>query len=160
MYAKPMTFKAVGNGGNCLGCTWISAEGEITQDTPYEFEKFVKNRSLYGDALVFNSPGGDLMAGLKLGKLLRKYKVKASIGRTVLDSYVTQDYKWYAIKEDGICVSACAYAFLGAVERHVEENQLGFHQFYDQKALKGFDRKQFSANDRVWDQYLTGVIVN
>ncbi len=158
-YSSPMEFKLVGNGGNCIGCEWISAEGEIVNDTPDKLEMFLKN---YGSKprIVFNSGGGDLMAGLEMGKVLRKYNSHVSIGDTVEDTSVSSSYRKYHTTKEGYCLSSCAYAFLGGTERIVgSSNRLGFHQFYDSKAMSNFSSKQFDGQDMVIDQEITGYIV-
>lgn len=158
-YSAPMEFKLVGNGGNCIGCEWISAEGEIVKETPNKLEIFLKE---YGSKarIVFNSRGGSLPAGLEMGKILRKFNARVSIGNTIEDTSVPSSWRKYYTVEKGSCLSSCAYAFLGGSERIIESgNELGFHQFYNSKAMKDFSYKQFSGNDRAEDQYLTGVIV-
>jgi len=158
-YSAPMEFKLVGNGGNCNGCEWISAEGEIVQDTPDKLEMFLKNHGSK-PRIIFNSAGGNLLAGLKMGEILRKYNSRVSVGDTrIEDISIPSKWRTYYTKK-GYCLSACAYAFLGGSERVIwSGNELGFHQFYDNKAMKNLSHKQFSGNDMVADQYLTGVIV-
>ena len=39
---QPMTFAAVGNGGDCNGCEWVAAQGNIISDTPKQFFSFLK----------------------------------------------------------------------------------------------------------------------
>ena len=70
--ADAMTFREESNGGNCSVCSWFVADGEITSETPKQFEKFVADKN-YSDpgTIYLNSPGGDLMAGIKLGELIR-----------------------------------------------------------------------------------------
>ena len=150
--AKPMDFVLKGNGGNCNGCEWVAAEGDITSDTPKLLKNFIREYD-YRLTFVFNSSGGSLLAGLELGEILRKYRANTSIGRTVK----FPDGKYFDTTE-GKCVSACAYAYLGGEERYSTKG-LGFHQFYDKRILEGID-SAFTAKDRVLDQYLTGVIVD
>lgn len=159
--AEEMKFLMVSNGGNCYGCQWISAEGDITEETPKKLELALKDwggRSSV-PTVSFHSSGGNLLAGLKMGEILRKYKAKANIGKTVVE-YETSTRKIYDYGDSGYCLSSCAYAFLGAEKRLVGKNELGFHQFYDKKAiLKGFFSQEFTATDRMIDQFLTGIIV-
>jgi hypothetical protein len=69
--------------------------------------------------VIFNSNGGELQEGIKLGKFLYKNKIAT------------------AVKERGKCVSSCALAYLGG--RDIYGNKLmilppntkvGFHNFY------------------------------
>ena len=70
---------------------WISAEGPITKRTPEDFRAFTKQ---YRDALpehrpavtglvLLDSPGGNLYAGLQLGRLLREGNFATMVGKTV-----------------------------------------------------------------------------
>ena len=74
----PMTFKNISTGGNHC-CWWTAAEGEITDDTPREFERIFKTLS---SPIRFNSPGGSLFAALELGSLIRKSGFDTEVGRT------------------------------------------------------------------------------
>src|SRR5262249_1368498 len=111
---KPMRFELAGNGGNCGGCEWISAQGTIEENTAREFKNFVVREKLAGIRIevTFNSPGGLLGPGLDLGLAIRQLRFDTEVER------------------GGICASACAYAFLGGVSRGAERGQIGVHQFY------------------------------
>lgn len=127
-FNKPMKFVVAGNGGNCNGCEWISAIGVIDKSTPAAFEQFRKEHP-YQETIQLHSPGGNLMAGMELGRLFRKYNLPTSIGET-------QQVKgeWYSEVKPGVCASACAYAFLGGASRSIDDgSQIGFHQFYGNK---------------------------
>lgn len=150
--ASPMEFELVSNGGNCNGCEWIAAQGDIVADTPNKLRAALSNNP-DTRSVVFHSPGGNLHAALKMGRLLRDHRVSTSIGKT------QKNGRWYEF-DGGYCLSACALVFLGGTDRFMEDEQLGFHQFYESAALDFPDAKQFDAYDRIADQYLTGVIVN
>lgn len=132
--AAPMWFKAVSNGGNCGDCAWTIAEGEITADTPDAFRAFLSEHPWVRE-IVFHSPGGNLGAALELGRIIRDNELSTGIGRTEGDSG-----PWYVMKEDGVCNSACAFAFLAGGSRNAYEDPdkgfaprsgtLGMHQFF------------------------------
>lgn len=125
----PMTFRTASTGGNCNGCEWIAAEGNITVDTPAAFRRFMDGRD-YSLNVSLHSPGGDPLAAVELGREFRARRMTTSIGRTVPDNFGSQ--RTFA----GGCYSACAIAFLGGVSRSYSpdpvrpegRNQLGFHQ--------------------------------
>lgn len=141
--AGAMDFREAGQGGNCAGCWWIVAEGEITSTTHVEFAEFYEG--LGGTAAVdifLDSPGGNLFAGMALGRLIRETGLNTKIGisrrpkecKTLNDCPIWEE-KIYA----GSCASACAYAFLGGQHRMVAQSDygqssttssIGFHQFY------------------------------
>lgn len=88
-------------------------EGVISNETTQTVQTLL--RRIPGITLIFfDSPGGDLFAGLTLGKLL-----------------ASGDYQ--TIVNDGNeCESACALAFLGGRSRKIiaEPNKFGFHRQY------------------------------
>lgn len=130
-----MTFELVGNGGNCQGCEWIAAEGTITQDTPDRFAAFHQDWG-YCPAVTFNSPGGDLAAAIRLGRLLRDRECATAVA----DTRAVPGSLWHE-SGPGVCESACAFAFMGGNTRywHLEEpmgggaprSRLGVQQFFN-----------------------------
>ena len=164
--ASAMEFKFVSNGGNCyFGCAWLSAEGPITKDSPakllaaIEENEFNRNGQL--GLVLLNSPGGSLFAGMELGRIFRERGAHVTIGSTV----PIVDSPWFAGGE-GVCISACAYAFLGGLTREIGAEgfnggtgKLGFHQFAVPDALEQPDLAQFTATDRIKDQIITGRLV-
>lgn len=162
----PMIFREGFNGGNCNGCEWIIAEGTIQQNTPEVFRKFLEVKKAKG-VVRFNSPGGNLLAGLKLGEMIRSAGLFTAVGKTIgeqssFDADTIQEkmpdsavYK----TPDGICASACVYAFIGGVTRFASKSKIGIHQFYDGKALNEPLAKTASAIDRSVDQLLAGLLL-
>ena len=156
---SPMQFKLASTGGvSC--CEWISAEGQITGETPAAFVSFLKewNNDLEGRTTIYlNSPGGNLVAGMRLGELFRKGKFATDVGTT---SPMPGSGKVVASRLDpGICMSACAYAFLGGVNRGAKAGELGFHQFYSppstgEAVLKSPDK----PDDASTAQLIVGLI--
>jgi hypothetical protein len=71
-----MTFHLRGNGGNYVGAEWIAAEGEIMDETADDLEAYMKSfgytENPGGWCVRFNSPGGSLSGGIRLGELIRK----------------------------------------------------------------------------------------
>lgn len=152
-FDTPMTFALAGSGGNCNGCEWISAIGVIEEDTPAKFQKFISEFS-YRPAIYLHSPGGNLMAGLELGRLIRANGFDTVISNTIpVDDLETS--------VPGVCASACAYAFFGGVNRQLErDSRLGFHQFYRQASTV-----EASGDDTVEklgispDQFISGLLI-
>lgn len=139
--SEAMDFRYAGTGGNCAGCYWIVASGEITQDTPKEFKKFIS-----GDPqsflVVLDSHGGHLFGGIELGRLIREFGLHTTIAksRRPAECFMEGDCPSYLENfEAGTCLSACAYAYLGGAHRIVANTKtfaghsgsvIGFHQFY------------------------------
>ncbi|MGP9819336.1 hypothetical protein ACTZWW_04920 [Salinarimonas sp. NSM] len=155
--AELMRFELQGNGGNCHGCEWVIADGVITSETPEDFERFVEDEfgGSGGPTLYLNSGGGNLVAGLRLGELIRKYGFWTAVGASVRDGVSSFGHEIVP----GVCASACAYAFLGGVSRSAEPGEVGVHQFYDGAALTNPTEKAFDAYDLSSQQIMTGVIL-
>jgi hypothetical protein len=142
-FAQPsstMEFRLASTGGASC-CEWISAEGPITQRTPEDFVSFVNGKGIQGAAetIYLSSPGGDLIAGMRLGEVIRKRK----FGTTT---------------KGGRCMSACAYAFLGGITREADAGQIGFHQFFMPLSADAALGTQSGADDASATQALVGLI--
>jgi hypothetical protein len=107
----------------------ISAEGEITNETPDAFLSFVENNVGHSNlhAIVFlDSPGGKVVASMELGKVLRELGAAAIVGRVGPDvgSGITD---FMAAR----CLSACVYALIGAKKRVIPpESLVGIHRMF------------------------------
>jgi hypothetical protein len=130
-----MTFRAYQECSGS-GCPYfVLAQGVITTSTPGDFQRFLA-REQYQPVVYFDSPGGNLIAALQLGRIIRARG---------LDTFVGGPYEAFMgfgprgaaneitrrLVSEGICFSACAYAFLGGVSRELSESgRYGIHQFY------------------------------
>jgi hypothetical protein len=112
--ASAMTFEQISGPADCAERACILASGLIDADAPGDFERFVKLRRLQPGALVvLNSEGGVLMDGLTLGALIREARFSTTV------------------QSGGDCASACAFTFLGGVQRSVGHGaRVGLHQIY------------------------------
>lgn len=153
-----MQFWAASTGGNCNGCSWIAAEGTIVDDTPKAFSDFLKAQQyeLSKTVVVFNSPGGNLGAGVRLGALIRQRGLDTGIGITAKDRYVSSLWSRSPENGDGVCASACAYAFLGGVTRWTE-GKYGVHQFYAPLLLEK-ELKEQNLEKGSSDQQIVGLL--
>jgi hypothetical protein len=133
--AAEMTFRLVpyGNTATCgSGCSEvISAEGEITNDTPRKFLEFVAqnlDNSQMRSVVFLHSPGGGVAASMKLGELFRKTGVLAVVAR--VRPPATQGGATVAVP-GARCFSACVYALMGARKRVVPPTSLvGIHRMF------------------------------
>ncbi len=131
--AQQMTFRLVkvGDQAKCgYSCpAVIAAEGEITNETPYDFVSFVENNVGRGDlhAIVFlDSPGGKVLASMELGKVLRRLGAAAIVGR--VDPATRRGLSDFV---GARCLSACVYALIGAKKRVVPPQSLvGIHRMF------------------------------
>lgn len=108
----------------------IFASGQIDTGATERFVQFVRKNSIDDAIVIFNSPGGSLIEGVKLGKEIRAMNFNTAVG-----SYDPKGYRAF----QGVCASSCSYAFAGGVYRFFngEKEQLGIHQFYSDGDNKG-----------------------
>lgn len=136
-FAKKLTiYLAKGPANACgAGCDrWIAIEGEIDREAAQRIRTFlfpIKDRQL---PIYLHSPGGNVEQSYAIARFLRAHKAIARVGRTNVGacSNGTQvDAACLKIKaakgeveaelttRNAMCVSACAYLFLGATNREV-----------------------------------------
>ena len=98
--------------------TWISAVGVITEDTAREFEGFAENNNVQGATLALDSEGGSVVAGLALGRAIRRLDMTTTVGKTI--ALPSDDGKARArLSPDTSCESMCAFLLLGGTRRYV-----------------------------------------
>jgi hypothetical protein len=102
----------------------------------------------------FNSPGGSLAGGIRLGELIRSMKLDTEVGSTEPDAYG----HWK--RAPGYCASACAFAFLGGLTRHVSGGELGVHQFYDEISVRDPSAKVFTSLDMSQHQFISALLID
>lgn len=178
----------------------IYGEGIITKDTPKAFQSVIdkaiyfglisKDRTrLYFDpsslpTVVLNSDGGDLLASLKLGKMIRKEGLKTALASISIPAeYVFDEDEFHkpigqnAFKVSvGHCESACAYSYFGGSSRSLKLDSksapigmLGVHQFYGGFALnknEAFTTLDYEEINKKYktetekSQYYTALIIS
>lgn len=150
-FADRMKFTFGGSGGNCNDCEFVVAEGTIEDDSVNDFRKLGG-----GPALIYlNSEGGSLMGALALGNEFRKQGVRTVVGKAVPRS---DNPNFDQVSENAVCLSACAYAFLGGVERMVPVGaKFGIHSFSSE--AKPGNEASYSAADITNAQILTGILL-
>ncbi|WP_223532802.1 hypothetical protein [Pseudomonas sp. GL-RE-20] len=107
----------------------IYAKGTITEGTHLKFLEFLKQNNVNeAVTLYFNSPGGSLVEGITLGRVIRTLGYSTGIGE------FGKEYNFKDTQKEirAICASACVYAFAGGVLREYlyQDTLLGVHQFY------------------------------
>lgn len=160
--SAPMSFQTVSNGGNLPSCCWTIAEGEITSDTPKEFERFIAGEfvsELGMGEIRLNAFGTDVDAAIELGRLFRKYNATVVIGKS-------KEYfnPWHERTDDGHCKAVCLLAFLGGAQREVPEgNSITIGQFTSYGLVRensgnGLTEEQNTLGS-IENQILTGKVV-
>ncbi|MEQ8292217.1 MAG: hypothetical protein RIA08_08425 [Roseovarius sp.] len=128
-----MTFVLGGTDERSNDATWIQAEGEITSTTFDDFLAFMENGpDWFPNRIRLNSPGGNLLVGIRLGEEFRRRGFATEVGgHEPHPDWPDMPYWDFTRRIPGICASACAYAFMGGTERRIDfGSRIGVHQFY------------------------------
>jgi len=143
--------------GNAIEAVFIIIDGTFEPGLANRFQRHVERNHFGGYRVVLNSNGGNLIEGIKLGKLIREYGFNTEIGTVDLSDP-------YDEPKDGICFSACALAFLGGEVRSIASaEQLGFHQFYTDGNISdayNLSISEIHAKGISRAQIISGIIVN
>jgi hypothetical protein len=121
--AEAMTFQKIVGPAECAQRECVLASGPVDRQSIAGFQEMVRtHRIAPGALLVLNSQGGVLLYAIRLGEEVRK----AGFSTTVAA------YEPGAAElQPGECSSACAFVFLGGVERAVfDGSKVGVHQIY------------------------------
>lgn len=115
-----------------MNTSWnIVLEGEIDIDAPARVAEALKKAGSDGADVYISSPGGNLLAGIQIGRLIRKAGANTHIGTLIPDPSQIIIGKLVGVKYmPGYCLSACTFAFIGGVYRYsLEGSEFGVHRF-------------------------------
>ena len=132
----------------------ILAQGHIERQSSEVLGQFVGDMPR-GTTVVFQSLGGDLMGGLRLGQFIRArgFNTYLPLGLGANEALLKDS------KLLGKCVSSCAYSFLGGVVRKVQANaQYGVHQFRANDS--GLDAVQTQKISAILGKFMDAMGVN
>lgn len=175
-FESPMEFYEATNGGNCVTCVWIAAEGVINLDTAERFRAFLRTNDLdeaRGLNIHFNSPGGSLIGGVLLGLAIREQQANTTVSAAHVDDVYDSGLRkvTYDPPIQAECSSACVFSFAGGVSRFASKTtpgaaigfqdvgRLGVHQFYDSLGLADPSAPAFNAEDRITDQKIISILL-
>ena len=106
--------------GTADGRWTILLDGYIDALAPNRLGALVAQQRITQADVYFNSPGGSLIAGMAIGRLLRQRGFDAHVGKRTHD-----------VREQvgGVCYSACPFAYAGGVRRYLRpDSVLGVHR--------------------------------
>ncbi len=137
---------------------WISATGAIVDSTVQDFLAFARQRSVRGAVIVLDSPGGNVVQGLALGREFRRLEVTTSVGRTV--KLVAGDAEQgAALSPRATCNSMCVFLLLGGVKRHIpDEARIFVHQIWPSSKRNDANATTYSATNVATIQRVNGEI--
>ena len=118
--------------------TFITVQGEFKLADGDAFAAAAKTAEASGHgavAVVFNSPGGALIAGLQMGQLIRLHR------------YATFS------PDDAMCASACALAWLAGTPRMMQAgSSIGFHAAF---VINGAAKSETGLGNALVGAYMT-----
>jgi len=98
----------------------ILLDGYIDATASTRLRALVAREGITDADVYFNSPGGSLIAGMEIGRLLRQRGYDTHVGKRTTDIHEMIG---------GVCYSACPFAYAGGVRRYLEHDSvLGVHR--------------------------------
>lgn len=127
---------------------WVSARGTITADTAKDFEAFARTRDVAGKVVVLESNGGNMRAGLVLGRALRRLNMTVAVGHTVMLPADKSGEQRASYSPKATCASMCPFVLLGGARRYVPpEARILVHQIWPGAARADSTAAIYSAQN-------------
>jgi hypothetical protein len=134
---------------------WISASGAIVDATLQDFEIFARARDVRGATVVLDSPGGNVIPGLALGREFRRLEITTSVGKAVK---VAGEQR-ATISPRASCNSMCVFLLLGGVHRNVPDDaRILVHQIWPSNKRNDANAATYTAGNVVAIQRVNGDI--
>jgi hypothetical protein len=124
---------------------WISAEGELTHDTPALVRDALKRTAKDAPPVFIHSNGGSIDAALAIGRMLRQAGRDVAVTATRFDGCAPGDpgcrpkdgvYRGYPVSYGAFCLSACPYLIAGGKRRFISVTALvGVHRIQMSRTL-------------------------
>lgn len=138
---------------------WISASGAIVDSTVTDFEAFARTRDVRGVTIVLDSPGGNVVQGLALGREFRRLEVTTSVGRAVKIGTGNGPDQRAMLSPRAICNSMCVFLLLGGVHRHIPDDaRILVHQIWPSSKRNDANAATYSAANVVAIQRVNGEL--
>jgi hypothetical protein len=103
---------------------WIALEGKITAETPLKFAAMAGRLGKGQVTVVFNSNGGDTLAAMELGRIIRRLNFATAVGKTwsAAGASSSTQAATAELDPDAICQDACLLAYIGGSRRYVDSS--------------------------------------
>ncbi|MBN8956043.1 MAG: hypothetical protein J0H17_05580 [Rhizobiales bacterium] len=138
---------------------WIAAVGPITSDTARDFEFFTKVRDVRGATMVLDSGGGSVVGSLDLGRKIREFGLKTTVGRTRVLTSTPGNEPRAKRMPGGECASMCVFVLLGGVQRDVPPDaRILVHQIWPGSKRYDANADSYTAEEIVRIQRDVGRI--
>lgn len=159
---QPMVFAIVRSAaGYCEpNCPeWIYGEGQIVAGTPAAFQKILKRAGERKLPLLIVSPGGNVMAALEMGRIVRRLGMDVEVSATRFaqcsprqedckpDGPEKGEYRGIAFAAGAFCWSACPLVLAAGERRYSSQwAHTGVHQI---TTVYARERVYFKENYRI-----------
>lgn len=144
-------------GNNCR--EWIAASGAIVESTVQDFEAFTRTRDVRGATIVLDSPGGNVVQGLALGREFRRLELVTSVGKSEKIPSSNGSDQRATLSPRANCNSMCVFLLLGGVQRHVpEEARIYVHQIWPSSKRNDANAAIYTASNVAAIQRVNGEI--
>ena len=120
---------------------WIEADGRIVGNTASKLSRLLTNPALRKLPILLNSYGGDMRSAQAMGRMIRRYEMTTTVGRTnfsICDpltdlkchpSVSNHTYRGEPVENRANCMSACPLVLLGGTVRVIGiVSYVGLHQ--------------------------------
>jgi hypothetical protein len=130
---------------------WVSATGMIRAETAREFEAFAAKTNIRGAVIALNSEGGSVHGAIALGRVIRKFGMTTTVGRTIDGAGGTEAASRNAsLSPRADCESMCAFVLLAGQRRVVpSEARVRVHQIWLGDRRDDAAAATYSAEDLV-----------
>ncbi|CAL76788.1 conserved hypothetical protein; putative signal peptide [Bradyrhizobium sp. ORS 278] len=126
-------------------CSWVSAVGIVTGDSPRDFEEFARDRDLTGATIVLDSSGGSVNDAITLGRRFRALKMRTTVGMTQRPSRGNERPR---IVPEAYCESMCVFLLLAGTTRYVPDTaHVRVHQIWMGDRADDAKAASYSAQD-------------
>ncbi len=152
--SAPMQFvlRQDGPGACAPKCkVWVSATGMIRAETAREFEAFAAKTNIRGAVIALNSEGGSVHGAIALGRVIRKFGMTTTVGRTIDGAGGAEAASRNAsLSPRADCESMCAFVLLAGQRRVVpSEARVRVHQIWLGDRRDDAAAATYSAEDLV-----------
>jgi hypothetical protein len=106
-------------------CLTLELKGQIQKGDFDKFFDIYRNSHPFLNQIRLESPGGDVVEAISIGRILRKYLISAHAGNYCLRFKAPNGNLPCPAKEDQLCASACALIWIGAPQR---SGRVGVHR--------------------------------
>ena len=101
-------------------------DGTIDAGADERLAQVIQEKGITAASVTLNSRGGDVAAGMGLGRVIRAAGFSTDVGQETAEPLASAP---------GVCFSACAFAYAGGGWRYLdEESKIGVHRVYREVA--------------------------